>query len=71
MSLKNNSSDDEKRIAVQNGVLDTGYGDVEDPVEANEVFKKTEDGVNFRTVSWQRATIIFLKGSSNVSNSPI
>jgi len=29
--------------------------------EAHEVFKKTEDGVEFRTVSWQRATIIFLK----------
>ncbi|CAG8960959.1 hypothetical protein HYFRA_00002497 [Hymenoscyphus fraxineus] len=61
MSLKQNSSDDEKRIAVDNGVLDTAYGDVEDPIEANEVFKKTEDGVNYRMVSWQRATIIFLK----------
>ncbi|TKA29663.1 hypothetical protein B0A54_14953 [Friedmanniomyces endolithicus] len=29
--------------------------------EAYEVFKLTEDGVDFRTVSWQRATIIFLK----------
>lgn len=29
--------------------------------EAHEVFKATEDGVAFRTVSWQRATIIFLK----------
>ncbi|KAK5118543.1 hypothetical protein LTR85_008008 [Meristemomyces frigidus] len=29
--------------------------------EAREVFKTTEDGVAFRTVSWQRATIIFLK----------
>ncbi|KAK5682280.1 hypothetical protein LTS10_005406 [Elasticomyces elasticus] len=29
--------------------------------EANEVFKLIEDGVDFRTVSWQRAAIIFLK----------
>lgn len=29
-----------------------------------EVFKKTEDGVDFRTVSWPRAAIIFLKGTS-------
>ena len=30
--------------------------------EAHEVFQRTEDGgVDFRTVSWQRATIIFLK----------
>ena len=28
-----------------------------------EVFKKTEDGVDFRTVSWLRAAIIFLKGT--------
>ncbi|KAK3114757.1 hypothetical protein LTR53_006600 [Teratosphaeriaceae sp. CCFEE 6253] len=29
--------------------------------EAHEVFKFTEHGVDFRTVSWQRATVIFLK----------
>jgi len=33
----------------------------DDKREAHEVFKVTEDGVNFRTVSWQRAAIIFLK----------
>ena len=32
-----------------------------DILEAHEVFQQTTDGVNFRTVSWQRATIIFLK----------
>ena len=32
-----------------------------DKREAHEVFKFTEDGVEFRTVSWQRASIIFLK----------
>lgn len=32
-----------------------------DPVVTLEVFRQTEDGVQFRTVSWHRATIIFLK----------
>jgi hypothetical protein len=30
-------------------------------MESHEVFKKTEDGVDFRTVSWPRACVIFLK----------
>lgn len=29
--------------------------------EAHEVFQATSEGVNFRTVSWQRATVLFLK----------
>jgi len=29
--------------------------------EEREVFKTTSDGVDFRTVTWQRAIIIFLK----------
>lgn len=29
--------------------------------EAHEVFQTTSEGVNFRTVSWQRATVLFLK----------
>lgn len=29
--------------------------------ESHEVFQKNADGVDFRNVSWQRATIIFLK----------
>jgi hypothetical protein len=62
--IKHNSSDDEKRIHqdVGNGLVDTHYGDVEDPLEENEVFKKTHDGVDFRTVGWPRACVIFLKG---------
>ncbi|KAH6654527.1 transmembrane amino acid transporter protein-domain-containing protein [Truncatella angustata] len=36
-------------------------GELKKGGEANEVFKQTEDGVNFRTVSWQRATVIFFK----------
>src|ERR1700761_2251068 len=37
------------------------YNDVEKQRETQEVFKQNVDGVEFRTVSWQRATIIFLK----------
>lgn len=36
-------------------------GETEKVSESHEVFQQTEDGVNFRTVSWQRAAIIFLK----------
>ncbi|KAF7192835.1 N amino acid transport system protein [Pseudocercospora fuligena] len=32
-----------------------------DEREAHEIFQKSTDGVDFRTVSWPRATIIFLK----------
>lgn len=31
------------------------------PEDAYEVFKKTDSGVDFRTVTWQRASIVFLK----------
>lgn len=44
------------KIAVQSPTYE-----VSDEKESHEVFKKTEDGVDFRTVSWQRASIIFLK----------
>lgn len=63
-SIKHNSSDDEKGQPQYGGVVDGGYGDVEDPLEENEVFKKTHDGVDFRTVGWPRASVIFLKGTS-------
>ncbi|OAL35187.1 hypothetical protein AYO20_05441 [Fonsecaea nubica] len=36
-------------------------GDKESTLEAREIFKDGHEGVMFRTVSWQRATIIFLK----------
>ncbi|GKU09444.1 unnamed protein product, partial [Fusarium langsethiae] len=29
--------------------------------ESREVFRENVDGVEFRTVSWQRATVVFLK----------
>ncbi|KAH8674035.1 transmembrane amino acid transporter protein-domain-containing protein [Xylariales sp. PMI_506] len=35
--------------------------DAEAEREKHEIFKKTTDGVDFRTVTWQRATLIFLK----------
>ena len=42
--------------------LSPTHTDAIDKREAHEVFKLTEDGgVDFRTVSWQRATIVFLK----------
>jgi hypothetical protein len=68
-SIKHNSSDDEKGVRQHgNGVVDAGYGDVEDPLEDGEVFKKTHNGINFRTVGWPRASVIFLKGTSYVPN---
>lgn len=33
-------------------------------LEENEVFKKNVDGVDFRTVGWPRASVIFLKSMS-------
>lgn len=41
------------------------HGDVpdfdSDKGESREVFQENVDGVEFRTVSWQRATVVFLK----------
>jgi len=55
-SIKHGSSDDEKGQApVGRGVVEPYYGDAEDPLEENEVFKKTHEGVDFRTVGWPRA----------------
>lgn len=34
---------------------------IEGTLEDFEVFKQTTDGVNFRTVGWPRASVIFLK----------
>ncbi len=59
---------DEKKVEADSSgaSFDHGYtGDVEDPINYDdsdfEVFKKTTTGVNFRTVGWARASIIFLK----------
>jgi len=64
-SIKHNSSDDEKGHAEKGqGVIEPYYPDAEDPLEENEVFKKTHVGVDFRTVGWPRASIIFLKSTT-------
>jgi hypothetical protein len=61
-SIKNYSSGDEKAPPTyDNGVIEKCEGAVEDLMEQNEVFKKTEGGVDFRTVGWMRASVIFLK----------
>jgi hypothetical protein len=63
-SNKDSSSEDEKAHGdMVRGVVETYTPDAEDPLEDNEVFKKTHEGVNFRTVSWPRASVIFLKGT--------
>jgi len=54
--------DNEKNeIDFETGVLDNTSYDKE--IEENEVFKKTSDGVDFRTVGWVRASIIFCKST--------
>lgn len=35
--------------------------DSSDDTEKGEVFKQTKDGVNFRTLGWKWASVIFLK----------
>jgi hypothetical protein len=66
--IKHNFSDDEKGVINREaGTVEPYTGDVEDPLEQNEVFKKTHDGVDFRTVGWMRASVIFLK--SKIPNS--
>ncbi|CAG2010398.1 unnamed protein product [Fusarium graminearum] len=52
------ASDRKKKCALEHGDVpdfDSGKG------ESREVFQENVDGVEFRTVSWQRATVVFLK----------
>ncbi|KAL1606234.1 hypothetical protein SLS60_003636 [Paraconiothyrium brasiliense] len=53
-----NEDNIERAVASNEVGLDNVKMDVR---EAHEVFKKSTEGVDFRTVSWPRATIIFLK----------
>lgn len=47
---------------VDANVAEGAYADVkDDSAEAKEVFDASSGGVEFRTVSWQRATVLFLK----------
>lgn len=60
------SSDISKRISSQEKPTireDDPEKVIEGSVEDFEVFKQTTDGVNFRTVGWPRASVIFLKVS--------
>ena len=41
---------------------ETIKGEILAASEKHEVFQKTSKGVNFRTVGWIQASIIFLKG---------
>lgn len=47
-------------VDVAKGEVESGNGSQE-YLEEHEVFKQTTDGVNFRTVKWPRASVIFLK----------
>jgi hypothetical protein len=54
--------DSKQSIEPREPSLDDGQEiPLEEELEKHEVFKKSADGVDFRTVSWQRAVIIFLK----------
>ncbi len=55
---KKGSSDIRPAESIHDGAVLTPD---EKDLESHEVFKKLSDGVDFRTVSWQRATVIFLK----------
>lgn len=52
---------------IRNDVVETSQSDAPLPtekaeiLEVREIFHDSADSVKFRTVSWQRATIIFLK----------
>jgi hypothetical protein len=50
-----------------NPITDTQEAEVEDQFE---VFKRGDGQVDFRTVSWIRASIIFLKSQSNPAPAP-
>lgn len=43
---------------------------LEDAEDAFEVFKKGDGSVDFRTVSWVHASVIFLKGKSLETTDP-
>lgn len=51
-------SNDAIRLSDSHGLAPTEKADI---LEAREIFHDGAEGVKFRTVSWQRATIVFLK----------
>lgn len=60
-SIKKSSSDNEKSRQPNYGQGVVEPYIAQDDLEAHEVFKKGVDGVDFRTVGWPRASVIFLK----------
>jgi hypothetical protein len=58
MSLQSPPSHEKNHSSEKTGPL--SHDDVEN-AESREVFQTGVDGVEFRTVSWQRATIVFCK----------
>lgn len=51
---------DEKLNPSDTNMDDMGAAKIEE-LESHEVFRKGVDGVEFRTVSWQKATLLFVK----------
>ncbi len=52
----------QRKVAAEDHVsVDKEAIDPDEQREQHEIFKQDVDGVHFRTVSWQRATVIFLK----------
>lgn len=46
---------------VMPGIVDEAEGDVVDPQDEHEVFRRGDGAVDFRTVGWPMASVIFLK----------
>jgi hypothetical protein len=56
-------------MSVKTSSIKNGISDDEKVIpEKNEVFKKTHEGVDFRTVGWPRASVIFLKSMLHASH---
>lgn len=53
----------ETQITPRTGVVEDAPYDAE---EHNEVFQKSTDGVDFRTLGWPMASVIFLKRTFNL-----
>ncbi len=57
-TYEKNAADDVIEAPRSEGFAPTQKAEI---LEAREIFHDNAEGVKFRTVSWQRATIIFLK----------
>lgn len=61
MSLDMEKEPSISKSSPQAGVVQDPEKIIEGTLEDYEVFKQTNEGVNFRTVGWLRASVIFLK----------